>query len=178
MSLMALDHARMFVGAPVELATASPALYATRWVTHFCAPVFVLLAGTAAWLHGRRLGSTRALATYLLQRGIWLVLLELTVVHFAWVGDVRLDVVVLQVIWAIGASMVVLAGAVWLPRAVLLALALLLVGGHNYVDAVHADQLGRLRWLWLVLHEHGPLEPFAGARWFLVYPLVPWIAVM
>jgi len=178
MIVMALDHARMFVGTPVDLRTAPPALYFTRWVTHFCAPVFVLLAGTAAYLHGRRLGSTRDLASYLLRRGVWLVLLELTVVHAAWLADIRLDIVVLQVIWAIGASMVVLAGVVWLPRTALLAFALLLVGGHNLFDAVHADQLGRLRWLWLLLHEDGRLEPFAGARWLVVYPLVPWVAVM
>jgi uncharacterized membrane protein len=178
MIVMALDHTRMFVGTAVDLRTAPPALYFTRWVTHFCAPVFVLLAGTAAYLHGRRLGSTRALSSHLLRRGIWLVLLELTVVHAAWLADVRLDVVVLQVIWAIGASMVVLAGLVWLPRPALLAFALLVVGGHDLFDAVHADQLGGLRWLWLLLHEEGRLEPFAGASWLVIYPLVPWVAVM
>ena len=178
MIVMALDHTRMFVGTAVDLHTAPPTLYFTRWVTHFCAPVFVLLAGTAAYLYGRRVGSTRALSAHLLRRGIWLVLLELTVVHAAWLADVRLDVVVLQVIWAIGASMVVLAGLVWLPSPAVLAFALLLVGGHNLFDAVHAEQLGRLRWLWLLLHEEGRLEPFAGASWLVIYPLVPWVAVM
>src|SRR5947209_17063737 len=84
MVLMALDHTRAFVGSAVELDTATPALFFTRWVTHFCAPVFVLLAGTAAALHGRRLASTAALAKYLLTRGLWLIVLEVTVVRFAW----------------------------------------------------------------------------------------------
>src|SRR5438034_788516 len=115
MILMALDHTRMFLGTSVDLQTAPPALYFTRWVTHFCAPVFVLLAGTAAYLHGRRLDSTRALAAFLAKRGLWLVLLEVTVVRMAWILYIGPDVLILQVIWAIGASMTILAALVWLP---------------------------------------------------------------
>src|SRR5262245_12359861 len=81
MVLMALDHTRMFIGPAVDLHTASPALYFTRWITHFCAPVFVLLAGMGAYLHGRRLPTTRALSRYLLTRGLWLALLEVTVIR-------------------------------------------------------------------------------------------------
>ncbi len=139
MILMALDHTRMFVGTSVDLHTAPPALYFTRWVTHFCAPVFVLLAGTAAYLHGRRLASTRALSAFLATRGLWLVFLEVTVVRVAWILYIGPDVLVLQVIWAIGASMVVLAGLVWLPRAAIVAFAVALIVGHNLLDAVHAD---------------------------------------
>src|SRR5262245_28641178 len=173
MVLMALDHTRMFLGTPVDLHTAPPALYFTRWVTHFCAPVFVLLAGTAAYLHGRRLGSTAGLSRYLLTRGLWLVLLEVTVVRVVWMAHLGFYLLVLQVIWAIGASMVALAALVWLPRSALVAFAALVIAGHNLFDGVHADALGRLRWLWLVLHEEGPLQPFAGARWLLIYPLIP-----
>jgi uncharacterized membrane protein len=178
MILMALDHARMFVGTSVDLATAPLALYLTRWVTHFCAPVFVLLAGTSAYLQGRRLGSTAALSAHLLKRGLWLVLLEVTVVRVAWLLSFGPGVVVLQVIWAIGVSMVVLAALVWLPRPAIAAFAVVVILGHNVLDVVHADGFGSLRWGWLLLHEAGPLEPFAGAHWFVVYPLVPWIAVM
>lgn len=178
MILMALDHTRDFVGGPVDLATAGPALFFTRWITHYCAPVFVLLAGMAAWMHGRRLASTGALSRWLLTRGLWLVLLEVTVVRFAWTFALAPAFGVLQVIWAIGASMVVLAGVVWLPLPVVAVGALVVIGGHDAFDGVRADALGAWRWLWIVLHQPGPLAPFPGARWFLAYPLVPWIAVM
>ena len=179
MILMALDHSRMFVGTSVDLHTASPGLYFTRWVTHFCAPVFVLLAGTAAYLHGRRLGSTRALSRYLLTRGLWLAFLEVTVIRAAWMllhrardpraagdlGDRHLD----------GGP-----GRRWSgcrappsPRS-----PSRVIAGHNVLDSVHAAELGGWRWLWLLLHEEGGLEPFPGARWFVIYPLVPWLAVM
>jgi uncharacterized membrane protein len=178
MILMALDHSRMFLGPSVDLQTAPPALYFTRWVTHFCAPVFVLLAGTAAYLHGRRLGSTRALSRYLLTRGLWLAFLEVTVVRAAWILYVGPQIFVLQVIWAIGASMMVLAGLVWLPRSAIAVFAVALIAGHNLLDSVHAAEFGALRWLWLLLHEEGQLEPFPGASWIVAYPLVPWVGVM
>jgi uncharacterized membrane protein len=178
MVLMALDHTRAFLGTPVDLATASPALFFTRWITHFCAPVFVLLAGTAAWLHGRRLGSTSALARWLASRGLWLIVVEVTFVRAAWTFHLGPNVLVLQVIWAIGASMVVLAALVWLPLPAIAAFAVLMIAGHDAFDGVKADDLGGLRWLWMVLHQEGALAPFEGARWFVIYPLVPWIAVM
>lgn len=178
MILMALDHTRMFLGTGVDLDTAPPALFFTRWITHFCAPVFVLLAGAAAYLHGRRLGSTRALSWYLLTRGLWLVFLEITVVRAAWMLYLGPDILVLQVIWAIGMAMVVLAGLVWLPRAALATVAGVVLFGHNLLDAVPADAVGPLRWLWLLLLEPGRLVPFEGARWFVAYPLLPWVGVM
>lgn len=178
MILMALDHTRDFIGSGANLATAGPALFFTRWITHYCAPVFVLLAGTAAWLHGRRLASSAELSRWLLTRGLWLVVLEVTVVRFAWTFIVNPAFGVLQVIWAIGASMVVMAGVVWLPLPVVIVGALAVIAGHNLADAVRADALGSWRWLWLVLHQPGPLAPFDGARWFLAYPLIPWVAVM
>jgi len=178
MVLMALDHTRTFLGSSVDLDTVGPALFFTRWVTHFCAPVFVLLAGAAAYLYGRRIASPRALAGYLLTRGLWLVVLELTVVRFAWSFQVGPQVAMLQVIWAIGASMIVLAGLVWLPRWAIATFALTVIAGHNLLDGIRAEQLGSAHWLWLLIHQAGPLEPFAGARWFVAYPLVPWVAVM
>ena len=178
MVVMALDHARDFIGPDVDLTTAGPALFFTRWITHFCAPVFVLLAGTAAYLHGRRLPSTAALSRYLATRGVWLILLEVTVVRAAVMFYVGASVGVLQVIWAIGASMVVLAALVRLPRPAIATFAVGVIAGHNLLDGVVAGELGSARWLWMVLHQPGRLEPFAGAQWFLIYPLVPWIAVM
>src|SRR5262245_32352792 len=178
MILMALDHTRMFVGPAVDLSTAGAALYFTRWITHFCAPVFVLLAGVAAYLHGRRLASTRALSAYLLTRGLWLAFLELTVIRAVWTAYVGPETLVPQVIWVTGVSMVERAGLVWLPRAVIAAVAVMVIAGHNLFDGLHAEQLGSLRWLWLVLHEEGRLAPFPGATWLVIYPLVPWVAVM
>jgi len=178
MILMALDHARAFLGTPVDLDSAPLALFVTRWITHFCAPIFVLLAGMAASLHGRRLGSTAALSRYLLTRGLWLVFLEVTVVRFAWTFSVAPNGIFLQVIWAIGAAMVGLAGLVWLPRAGIVAAAVILVAGHNLLQGVDGTDLGPLRWLWLLLLEPGPLVPWEGARWFVAYPLLPWLGVI
>src|SRR5262245_24572390 len=101
MIVMALDHTRMFLGTSVDPRTAPPALYFTRWVTHFCAPVFIFLAGASAFLQGRRLG-TAALSRHLVQRGLWLIVLEVTIVHFAWLASIDVDQQVLQVIWVIG----------------------------------------------------------------------------
>ncbi|MEO6030054.1 MAG: heparan-alpha-glucosaminide N-acetyltransferase domain-containing protein [Candidatus Binatia bacterium] len=178
MILMALDHTRSFLGSTVDLAHADAAHFFTRWVTHFCAPVFVLLAGTGAWLHGRRLGSTAELSRWLASRGLWLIVVELTFVRAAWIFYLGPDVVILQVIWAIGASMVVLAALVWVPFPVLATAAIATIAGHNLLDGVRADDLGGLRGLWLLLHQEGPVTPFAGAHWFVIYPLIPWFAVM
>jgi len=177
MILMALDHTRDFFGTPVDMHTASLGLWMTRWLTHYCAPVFVYLAGMSAYLHGRRL-STAALSAFLLKRGLWLVLLEVTVVRAAWSLQFGPGNGVLQVIWAIGVAMLALAALVWLPRPVIAALALALVAGHNHWDPVRAEGLGDLGWVWVLLHQGGPLAPFEGARWFVAYPALPWIGVM
>ncbi len=178
MIVMALDHTRDFVGPSVDLATAGPALFFTRWITHFCAPTFVLLAGTGAYLHGRRLPSTRSLSRYLATRGLWLIFLEVTVVRAGWLLYLGPDFLFLQVIWAIGASMIVLAGLVWLPRSVLLAFVIIVIGGHDLFDGVAAESAGSMRWLWVLLHQGGRLTPFEGAQWYVAYPLIPWPAVM
>jgi uncharacterized membrane protein len=178
MILMALDHARDFLGGPVDLRTAAPPLFFTRWITHFGAPVFVLLAGMSAQLHGLRLGSTSAVSRFLVTRGLWLVLLEVTVVRFAWTFLVGPHFVVLQVIWAIGVAMIALGALVWLPRSAIAVVAVALVAGHNLLDALDADAFGSLRWVWLLLHEPGAFAPFESARWFVAYPLLPWIGVM
>src|SRR5262245_49594278 len=126
MIVMVLDHTRDFFGAgglnPRDVNDA--ALFLTRWITHFCAPVFVLLAGVSAFLYGQRGRSTGELSLYLLTRGIWLLLLEMTLVRFAWTFSLRMEFVVLGVFWAIGASMVVLSALVHLPRRALGAIGL------------------------------------------------------
>jgi uncharacterized membrane protein len=173
MVVMALDHARDYFNGfqvnPTDLATTTPVLFFTRWVTHFCAPVFVLLAGMGAALSPR---PRRELASFLVTRGLWLALLEVTVVHFFWLFDVSYHFSVLQVIWAIGWSMVVLAGLIHLPRGVVAAIGLLLVAGHNLFDGVHGGVV------WTLFHEHRMLEPRPGMRVWVHYPLLPWIGVM
>jgi uncharacterized membrane protein len=179
MVIMVLDHVRAyFSGAhfdPTDLTRTTPALFATRWITHYCAPVFVFLAGASVWIAGTR--RTRGeLARFLLSRGIWLVFLELTVISFAWYLSTAWTLgAFAQVIWAIGWSMVVLAGLIYLPRGAVAAIALAMVLGHNMLDGVTPERFGALAPLWRVLHVSGPLgiAPILG-----LYPLVPWIGVM
>ena len=180
MILMALDHTRDYFGDvaanPTNLATTTVGLFATRWITHFCAPVFFLLTGTGAYLALRH--RTRAgLSRFLLTRGLWLVLLELTVVRFILQFNVDYRVTILNVIWALGWSMVALAALVWLPVRAVAAIGIALIALHNLADAVRPAELGALAPLWMVLHQPGPLV--ATPRFFVLvaYPLVPWIGV-
>ena len=185
MLLMLLDHVRETfymthqVSDPMDVADVSPALFACRLLAHLCAPVFVLLTGLSAWLYGQRHADPRrAIAGFLLTRGLFLVVLELTLVGFAWTFQFPPDTIYLQVIWAIGLSMVALAALVWLPRAVLLPLAVLLVAGHNLLDGVHVEGDGVLAVLWKVLHQRDWIILGDGLRARTSYPLLPWIGVI
>lgn len=184
MVLMALDHVREHVhrGAtsydPTDLSRASAALFLTRWITHFCAPVFVFLAGTGTFLWAAR-GRTRGeTSRYLLTRGLWLILLEMTVVNAEWQFGPTFHSIILQVIWALGWSMVVLAGLVHLPRFAIFAFGGLMIVGHNLFDGVRPEALGLFGNLWRVLHVQGPVPWGHGNALLVVYPLVPWIGVM
>jgi uncharacterized membrane protein len=176
MALMALDHTRDFFGdwsvRPTDLARASAALFFTRWITHFCAPTFVLLAGVSAYLHERKLASGAASSRFLLTRGLWLIVLELTVVRAGWSFAVHTPRVTLQVIWALGCSMVALAALRWLPRWAIAVVGALLCAGHNALD--------RVEWsspLWSILHVSRRFN-VGGLRVFVLYPLLPWIGLM
>lgn len=175
--LMALDHVRDFFSnaphAPTDLHQTTVALFLTRWITHYCAPTFVLLAGLSASLAGQR--RTRArLSRFLLSRGLWLVLLEATVVSFAWSFDPSYaNGLTLQVIWAIGGSMCALAALVWLPTWAVGLCGVVMIAGHNLLDPIQPEQLGGWAPLWRMLHVPGP-TPFGT----LLYPLVPWVGVM
>jgi len=173
MVLMALDHVRDYVTnqrfRPEDLSRATPALFATRWVTHFCAPGFSLLAGVGIglWMsRGRRRAET---SRFLVTRGLWLVVLDLTVSAIGWQFGLRLIPAYALVIWALGWSMVVMAVLVHLPRAVIAVAALLTIAGHNLLDGVASSPL------WHVLHVPGFAIP---GKLFIAYPLVPWVAVM
>lgn len=182
MVLMALDHARDFYGdgfrsEPTNLATTTAALFATRWITHFCAPVFVFLAGTAAYLYRAKNGPAAG-SRFLLTRGLWLVLLELTAMRLGWTPDPFYRFTLAQVIWAIGWSMVALAALSRLPLPAVLGVGATLVAGHNLLDGVVPADLGRLGWLWTILHEGGALEPVQGHRLYVAYPVLPWVGVI
>lgn len=182
MVLMALDHARDFFTAvrydPLDLTQTSPALFLTRWITHFCAPVFVFLAGTGAYLGALRGKSKRELSWFLLSRGLWLVLLEVTIVRFGWTFDLNYHFVFVQVIWAIGWSMVVLSALVFLPTWAVTAFGVVMILVHNAFDGVKPEAFGRESWLWTILHVQAPLHPAPGYDFFVAYPLVPWLGVM
>lgn len=176
MVVMTLDHVRDFLGTagmnPRDPADA--ALFLTRWLTHFCAPVFVFLAGVSAFLYAERGGHLRR---FLWTRGLWLVVVELTIVRFGWTFDLLPRMVPLQVIWALGWSMVALAALVALPRRVVGAIGVVLIAGHNLLDGVRAETFGGFAWAWRLLHQPGFLHP-ALPGVFVGYPLVPWVGVM
>jgi uncharacterized membrane protein len=178
--LMALDHVRDFFNAdalhfdPTDLTRTYPALFLTRFVTHICAPTFVFLAGSSAFLLGAKLGDRRVLARFLLTRGAWLILLDLLIVSPVWVLEPGwFD---LGVLWAIGFDMILLAGLVFLPPHAVPIAGLLIVFGHNLLDPLHASEFGSLGPLWTLLFEPGPL-PF-GLKGGVSYPVLPWFGIM
>jgi uncharacterized membrane protein len=188
MVLMALDHARGYFTnptvEPTDLDHAGAALFLTRWVSHLCAPTFIFLAGTGAYLAGSRGKSKSELAWFLLTRGLWIVFLGLTVVRLSWMFQLDFQNYNADVLWAIGWSMVVLAGLVFLPTRAVTTIGLVMIAGHNLLDNVPPSAFGPFSDFWEVLHRKEmhravPLEYFGGAICFdTQYPLVPWIGVM
>ena len=179
MAVMALDHTRDFFGTsgfnPRDVM--EPALFLTRWVTHLCAPTFILLAGLSAFLYGRE-RSVQELSRFLLIRGSWLILIDLTLIKFGWSFDVDLYRLSVGVIFVIGASMVALAALIWLPRWAIAGVSFIMLGGHDLLDGVRAEQLGEGSWAWHILHEPGLVPLGEGANLYVLYPLIPWIGVM
>lgn len=184
MVIMALDHVRDFVhygtffNDPTNLATTNPALFFTRWITHFCAPVFVFLAGTSAFLYGVRQKTTKALAWFLLTRGLWLIFMELTIINLGISFDINFSIQIFQVIWAIGFCMICLSGLVFLPKITLLVIGLLLVAGHNLLDGIRMEGTSPAAILWYFLHQQNFLPYGNNSAVFIVYPLLPWIGLM
>jgi len=183
MVVMALDHARDYFTNyphdPLDLDHTSTALFFTRWITHFCAPVFVFFAGTSAFLSISRGKTKKEAAWSLFTRGIWLVILELTVVRFGWAFNLDYHMIFVQVIWAIGWSMVFLSALIFLPLPLVAAIGLLIIFGHNALDTIDAGPLGHNPW-WDILHVQSPIRygPGNNDTFFVIYPLVPWIGVM
>lgn len=173
MVLMAIDHVRVYAGVPAG--GPDPAVFLTRWITHFCAPAFVFLAGTAAYLYGQKVRSRAALAKFLLVRGLWLVLLELTVLRFAWTFNFDYaHFTFAGVIWATGWSMVILAALVFLPTSVVTAIGVLGILAHNaFAPLVGPSPSPLVR----VLYAGGVFR-VGHLQAAVLYTLVPWFAVM
>ena len=178
-ALMALDHTRDFFGTsgfnPRDVA--QPALFLTRWLTHLCAPTFIFLAGLSAFLYGRG-RDVGDLSRFLLVRGLWLILIDFTLIKFGWRFEFDPLRMTAGVIFAVGISMVALAALVWLPRWLIAGLALIMIAVHNLFDSVRAEAFAEAYWAWRLLHEPGPVPLGDGVRLYVLYPLVPWIGVM
>ena len=181
MVIMAIDHVRDFLHAgamnflPEDLSRTTAAIFFTRWITPVCAPVFMLCAGLGIWFRVERAGAR--VPAFLLTRGLWLLLLEFTVVHVGLFFNIKYDVLFLLVFWALGMSMIAMALLVRLPYGVLLGVGLAMIALHNLADGVTAAGFGSFAPLWRVLHEQG-IVPTGGPPLFVAYPLVPWIGVM
>jgi uncharacterized membrane protein len=195
MVVMMLDHTRDFVHNagfffdPTDLTRTNTALFLTRWITHYCAPVFVFLAGTGAYMQSVRGKRKLDLSRFLVTRGLWLIVLELTLVRLGafFSFDYRF-LGVLQVIWVIGVSMIILAALIHLPLSVIAAFGVLMIAFHNLLDRFRA-----IPWqgpgtpipsvggkLWMILHQQGgyPIDGWPSPFLFVIYPLIPWIGVM
>ena len=179
MILMALDHTRDFMTyqrfQPEDVAHASAALFFTRFITHYCAPVFAFLAGTGAYLSTRRGKTLPQLSRFFVTRGLWLVLLEFTIVDFAW-GFVPWAHG--GVIWILGWSMVAMALIVWLPVRWIAGLGLGMIVTHNLLDRINPASFGKFYWVWILLHSPGRINVTDHFMFPVRYVLIPWVGVM
>lgn len=183
MIVMALDHVRDFfhisamVEDPTNLNTTTPTLFFTRWITHYCAPIFVFLSGTSAFLSGQK-KTKRELSSFLLKRGLFLMMLEIVVISFLVVFDPLYRFIGLQVIWVIGLSMVILSFLLYLPLRVLLIIGIVMVAGHNMLDGFNYSNMNEIPF-WHAFFHQQMFTSYAEGRFFAVlYPLIPWPGVM
>lgn len=181
MLLMALDHVRdyfhydAFFYEPTNLDQTTPVIFFTRFITHYCAPVFVFLAGTSAFFVGRRM-EKKALSTWLVKRGFWLIFLEITVVKLAWYFKLNFSTIDLMVIWVLGACMIVLAGAIHLPKKFIIIISIIGIAGHNLLDGLSFNN-EVINNICILFHEMGPIM-IGETVIFVAYPLIPWVFVM
>lgn len=186
MMLMAIDHIRDYVARSAmqflstDLTRTTAPIFLTRWITHFCAPVFILTAGLSAffWMsRGHR--SKPELSRFLITRGLWLILLETTLLRVIMFSQISYttNIVILLILWAIGLSMIALAGLIYLPARWLAGISIAIIVLHNLLDPVSAKSFGRAAWLWEILHQQG-LFTWMGMNFFVAYPVLPWIGVI
>ena len=185
MVIMALDHVRDYfhitanTDDPLNLLTTTPALYFTRWITHICAPIFVFLSGTSIYLQSLR-KTKKELSAFLIKRGLWLIFVEIAIIAFAWTFNPQYNIIPLQVIWAIGISMVFLGLLIHLPYKVILTLGLIIVFGHNLLDIPESAEGFKAGFWWDLFHSgfFVPYEFAPGHYALMVYPFVAWTGVM
>jgi uncharacterized membrane protein len=179
MVVMALDHVRDYTTnlrfQPEDLSRTTVALFATRWITHFCAPTFFLLAGVGMGILMQRGKPAREMTGYLFTRGLWLLFLELVITPVGWQLGFKLVPAFALVLWALGWSMIIMSLLVHVPRKVLAVLSLAMIFGHNLLDGVKPESFGAYAGLWNMLHVPGFIIPNVL---FVGYPLIPWVAVM
>lgn len=181
MVIMALDHVRDYFHAdayffdPSDIAQTNVPLFWTRFVTHFCAPVFVFLAGTSAFFVGQR-RDKKSLSIWLVKRGLWLIFAELTIIKLAWMFKLDYSTILLQVIWVLGISMIFLAGFIHLPKKFMIGLALVVIFGHNLLDSIAPSDTVAAS-LWTFLHVFNIVD-MGSFQIFVGYPMIPWIFVM
>ncbi|HAO46248.1 MAG TPA: heparan-alpha-glucosaminide N-acetyltransferase domain-containing protein [Ferruginibacter sp.] len=182
MIIMALDHVRDYFHAdsflfdPLDLGKTNGAIFFTRWITHFCAPVFMFLAGTSASFMEKR-KTKKQLARFLFTRGIWLIFLELVVVNFGWNFDILFTNIYFVTIWALGVSMIALAGLIFFPIPLIFTLGFILIFGHNLLDTIHVQGNSFPAFGWALLHEQAFFS-WQGKNVLVGYPLLPWIGII
>jgi uncharacterized membrane protein len=176
MIIMALDHVRDYFSNPgfdpTDLTRTNVALFFTRWITHFCAPVFFLLTGTGAYLSLRK-QSQAQLSRFLFTRGVWLIFLELVVVRcLGWHFNFDYRLTLLIVLWALGWSMIVLSALIYMPTSWVAAFGVVLIAGHNLLDRIQSSNP-----IWSILHSPGMVWSDGQHFVFALYPLIPWVGV-
>jgi len=186
MMLMAIDHIRDYVARsaqqflPTDLTRTTPAIFFTRWITHFCAPVFMLTAGLGAYLWMTRGHHSKGeLSRLLISRGIWLIVLEVTILRVIFFSQISwtANPVLLIILWAIGVSMIALAGLIYLPMPVIAAVSVAIIALHNLLGNVSAARFGRAAWIWNILYQRVVIA-IDGVKFRPAYPVLPWIGVM
>jgi uncharacterized membrane protein len=185
MVIMAIDHVREFIHVqaftddPLNVLTTTPVLYFTRWITHLCAPTFVFLSGLSIYLQSIR--KTKAeLSSFLFKRGIWLIFVEFGLISLAMTFNPLYNLLIMQVIWAIGISMIILGFLIRLPFKLVLAIGLIIVLGHNFLDFYEAEPGFKAGFLWDLMH-HGSfaIYPMSGEHFLVImYPFLPWTGLM
>lgn len=183
MLVMALDHSREFLyffslnRDALDLESATPVIFLTRWISHFAVPVFVFLSGTSAYLKGTKIPKNK-LSSFLLSRGLWLILTDLLITTLIRTLDIDYNLILLSVLWAIGISMIALAIALWLPYKLVLATGLLIFFGHNILDQFEYSRIGQLPTWYNLLHRPSTILFSPGLIIANLYPVLPWISVM